>query len=124
MNLKDIANFRLTSQQIINSELKSSAKIAGWMGAMQSQDFNMAKWAIALRLENVFQKDIEAAINSGEIIRTHVLRPTWHFVSSNDIYWMLDLTAPKIKASMKGRLKQLELTESVLKKVIKPFRKF
>ena len=70
------------------------------------------------------EKNINAAISSGEIIRTHVLRPTWHFVSSDDIYWMLDLTAPKLKASLKGRHKQLELTENILKKSYKIIEKF
>jgi hypothetical protein len=52
----------------------------------------------------------------GEIIRTHLLRPTWHFVSSNDVHWMLELTAPQIKAAMKSRNKQLELTDGVFQK--------
>jgi hypothetical protein len=114
MNQKNIPNLRLISQQIVKPEFKSPKEIVSWMGAMQAQDFNMAKWAIGLRLNKATEKDIESAINSGEILRTHVLRPTWHFVSRDDIWWMLDLTAPKLKASLKGRHKQLELTETVL----------
>lgn len=123
MNLKDIPHLRLGSQQIIKPEFKSPKEIVSWMGAMQAQDFNMVKWAIGLRLNKATGKDIEAAINSGEILRTHVLRPTWHFVSRDDIYWMLDLTAPKLKASLKGRHRRLELTESVLKKSNKIIQK-
>ena len=123
MNASDIAHLRLISQQIINTKFKSPQETVGWMGAMQAQDFNMAKWAIGLRLKKATQKNIDDAINSGEIIRIHVLRPTWHFVSRDDIYWMLDLTAPKIKTSMNGRLQQLELTESVLKKSNKIIKK-
>ena len=123
MTLKDVPNLRLVSQQMINPALKSPKEIVNHMGAMQAQDFNMAKWAIGLRLKKVMEKDIDAAIDSGSILRTHVLRPTWHFVSADDIHWMLDLTAPKIKASMKGRHKQLELGESVLKKSNKIIQK-
>jgi hypothetical protein len=86
------------------------------MGAMQAQDYIMAKWAIGLRLTEPSEKLVEEAIDKGEILRTHVMRPTWHFVSPEDIYWMTRLTASKIKTSLKARHKQLEITESILKK--------
>ncbi len=124
MNQKDIAKLRLTSQQIANPKIKSAKEILNWMGAMQAQDFNMVKWAMGLRLNNSTEKSIDAAIDSGEIIRTHVLRPTWHFVSAENIFWMLELTAPRLKASMKGRYKQLELTEEVFKKCNKIIEQF
>ena len=115
---------RLISQQITGTKSKSAKEIVGWMGAMQAQDFNMAKWAIGLRLNNGNEEHINAAINSGEIIRTHVLRPTWHFVAAENIYWMIELTAPRLKSSMRGRLHQLELTEKVLKKSNKIIEQF
>jgi hypothetical protein len=74
--------------------------VVSWMGAMQAQAYPMAKWAIGLRLPGSTGGMIEQAINEGDIIRTHILRPTWHFVSSDDIHWMLELTAPRIKAIM------------------------
>jgi hypothetical protein len=123
MTQNDVANTRLISQQINATKFKTAKEIVGWMGAMQAQDFNMAKWAVGLRLKNATEQNIDAAINSGEIIRTHLLRPTWHFVSSDDIYWMLELTAPRIKSFMKGRNIQLELSENVLKKANKIIEK-
>lgn len=83
---------------------------------MQSQDYSMGKWAIGIRLPGSTDNDIESAIDKGEILRIHVLRPTWHFIGSDDIYWMLQLSAPKILSSLKTRHKQLELTEDVIKK--------
>ena len=83
---------------------------------MQAQDYNMAKWAVGIRLPGSTEKMIEEAVNSGEILRTHLLRPTWHFVSADDINWMLDLTAPRLKSSLKSRWKAMELTETVFKK--------
>lgn len=80
------------------------------MGAMQAQDFSMSKLAIGLRLKDATEKDIEDAFNRGEIFRTHLMRPTWHFVTAEDIYWMLELTAPQIKSSLKTRHTSLELT--------------
>jgi len=105
MNLAGIAKIRLISQQIAGTKFKAVKDIVAWMGAMQAQDYAMVKWAIGVRLPNTIDRAIEAAIDNGEIIRTHLLRPTWHFVSADDIYWLLGLTAPQIKASLKSRHK-------------------
>lgn len=124
MNQNDVANTRLILQQITATKFKTDKEIVGWMGAMQAQDFNMAKWAIGLRLKKATEQNIDAAINSGEIIRTHLLRPTWHFVSADDIYWMIELTALRIKSFMKGRNIQLELSEKFLTNKIKMRNRF
>src|SRR5436190_710808 len=116
MNLRDVANIRLSSQQITGTKFKTPVEIVSWMGAMQAQDYAMSKWAVGVRLPGSTDQLVENAINKGEIIRTHVLRPTWHLVSSADIYWMLELTAPQIKTAMKSRDKQLELSERVYTK--------
>jgi hypothetical protein len=116
MTLTDISNIRLISQQITTTKFKTVKDIVGWMGAMQAQDYAMVKWAIGTRLPNSTVEIIEKAIDQGEILRTHLLRPTWHFVSADDIYWMLELTAPKIKASLKLRHQGLELTEALIAK--------
>ena len=118
MTLPEISNIRMFNQQISSTKINGVKEIAGWMGAMQAQDYSMAKWAIGTRLPESSEKDIENAINKGDIIRTHLLRPTWHFVSSDDIHWMLELTAPAIKSSMKSRHKELELTEPLLKRYV------
>jgi hypothetical protein len=116
MTLNEISNFRLTSQKVEKSEFTSPQEIVSWMGAMQAQDYLMAKWAVGIRLLNSTDDTIVNAFNKGEIIRTHLMRPTWHFVSANDVYWMLELTAPQIKPLTKTRDKQLELTEEIFAK--------
>lgn len=83
---------------------------------MQAQDYDMAKWGIGVRLPGSTEAQIEAALNRGDIVRTHILRPTWHFVAADDIYWMLDLTAPHVKRALAGYLRRQELDESVLQK--------
>jgi len=116
MNLKQIAYLRLINQQIAGTKFKTAKEIVSWMGAVQAQDYQMAKWAIGIRLPGSIEKEIEYAVDRGEILRTHLLRPTWHFVSSDDIYWMLQLTAPHIKNSLKSRWKQLELDQKTIQK--------
>jgi len=114
MTLQEISNIRIINQNIAKPSVKTVKDLVGWMGAMQAQDFAMTKWAIGLRLQGATEKTFEAAYNSGEIIRTHLMRPTWHLVSADDIYWMLQLTARKIKSSLRSRHKQLELTNVVI----------
>jgi hypothetical protein len=124
MTLSDISDVRLQNQQIESSKFLSAKELVGWMGAMQSQDFAMSKWAIGLRTLNSTEKSIEAAFNQGDIIRTHLLRPTWHVVSSDDIYWIQQLTAQYIRPTLKSRNKQLELSEEVFSKSNKLLEKF
>ena len=116
LNLTDIANIRLISQQIERPKFKTVKELVGWMGALQAQDYGMAKWAIGVRLHEATDRTIETAISKGEIIRTHLLRPTWHFISADDIYWMLALRAAPIKASLRSRDKQLGLPEDMIAK--------
>lgn len=112
MNLDEIALLRLKNQQITRPGFKTAAEVVRWLGAVQAQDYNMSEWAVGVRLPGSTANTIKTAINSGEIIRTHVLRPTWHLVSADDIYWMLKLSAPQIKSLSRSRDKELGLTET------------
>ncbi|MDA6068094.1 winged helix DNA-binding domain-containing protein [Flavobacterium sp. AC] len=96
MTHKEISHHRLAAQKLLETNPSSPVEIVRHLGAMQAQDYAMAKWAIGSRCEAT-EAAIEDAINSAKIIRTHILRPTWHFVSTEDIYWMLDLSAPQVK---------------------------
>lgn len=97
MNTSELLNIRLYNQLLAGHQFKEAQEVVSWMGAMQSQSLDLAKWAIGVRLENKTVKDIDNALNTGKIIRTHILRPTWHFVSATDIHWMFDLSNPRLK---------------------------
>jgi hypothetical protein len=71
------------------------------LGAVQAQDYVGAKWALALRMKKPTDASIEGSMTRGDIIRTHVLRPTWHFVTPSDLRWMLALTGPRVSQRMK-----------------------
>lgn len=90
--------------------------MVGRLGGVQAQDLPMALWAVGIRLPHSTVATIEAAINRGAIIRTHLLRPTWHLAAAADLRWMLALTAPQILGAVKTRHEQLGLTPAVLKK--------
>jgi len=85
ITLHEIARLRLFSQRIKGRAFRSPKEIVSWMGAMQAQDFSMAKWAVGIRLKENTEEDVTGAYNKGEILRTHVMRPTWHFFSTDDI---------------------------------------
>lgn len=116
MNLNDIAYLRLINQQITSPEFDKIKDVVAWMGAMQAQDYNMAKLAIGMRLPETDNDAVESAIAAAEIIRTHILRPTWHFVAAEDIYWMLELSAPQIRSATKSRDAGLGITENISQK--------
>lgn len=116
ISLSDTSTLRLQNQHIAWQSKKTAKELVALLGAMQAQDYNQAKWAIGVRLSHLTETQIESAFNNGEIIRTHLMRPTWHFVSSDDIYWMLELTAPQIKSASKSRNRDLGLSEAILKK--------
>src|SRR5258707_1295660 len=114
MNKSRIARIRLANQQIVGTKFTAPRDLVSWLGAVQAQDYAMAKWAIGLRLTSATERSIEAAIDSGAIIRTHVMRPTWHFVAAEDIRWMLELTAPRIAQACSFRQRWLELDNNIL----------
>ena len=116
MDFNEISNLRLVNQQIFHPDFKSVKDTIKELCAIQAQDFNMSKWAIGVRLPLSIDKTIETAFNKAEILRTHLLRPTWHIVSAKDIYWLLELTAPQIKSALKSRHRELEITKHVIKK--------
>ena len=79
--------------------------VVRWFGAVQAQDFPGALWAIGQRLATpTTEADVLAAFDAGALVRTHVLRPTWHFVAPEDLRWMLALTGPRIQAAQRRRV--------------------
>jgi hypothetical protein len=114
MLLSEVRKIRLYNQQLIASRCKKPADVVSWLVAMQSQEFRHAKWAIGLRLQKSIERDVEAAFNAGAILRTHLMRPTWHFVSPEDIRWLLALTAPRVHQSNNPYYKKLELSKAFL----------
>ena len=89
----DITRQRLLNQHIAEPLLNKPEEVVAWLVAVQAQDYPGAKWGLGLRLQGVTDHDVEQAFARGAILRTHLMRPTWHFVSPDDIRWLLALTA-------------------------------
>jgi hypothetical protein len=114
MGRSHIAFRRLFQQQISQRAFTTSGELVTWMGAVQAQDYPAAKWALGLRIPGATDAMIHQAVARGEILRTHVMRPTWHFVAPADIRWMLALTASRVNAAMASNYRRLELDEALL----------
>jgi len=115
MTEPEIAQQRLYTQHIATQTFATPAEIVKYMGAMQAQDYAGAKWAVGMRLQKSNDAAVDKAMADGSIIRTHVLRPTWHFVAPADLRWMLDLTAHRIISLSASRERQLKLDGSIFK---------
>jgi len=113
MTSEEILKQRLHNHQLSTNTYTTPEEIVSHLGAVQSQDFTGAKWAIGQRLAQTTDAVLEEAFADGRILRTHVLRPTWHFVTPEDISWMLELTGPHISRAMSSYNKVLELTPEV-----------
>jgi hypothetical protein len=84
---------------------------------MQAQEYPFAKWAIALRMrDGVSDSVVETAFSQGKILRTHVMRPTWHFVTPRDIRWLLQLTAPGVRRRMSPYNRRLGLDAALMRR--------
>lgn len=112
----DIARSRLHNQRISAGRFQEPTEVVHWLLAVQAQDFAGAKWALGLRMQSSTDRHIEQAFNNGAILRTHVMRPTWHFVTPPDIRWLLDLTAPRVHAVNAFMYRKLELDDHTLKR--------
>jgi hypothetical protein len=109
MRLKEVVRRRLQGTFLSSPTDRTPAEIVQTLGAIQSQDYSGAKWALGQRTTRATDAEIERAFDEGQLLRTHVLRPTWHFVAPSDIRWMLELTGPRVKALMASYDRKLGL---------------
>lgn len=111
-----IVQHRLHSQRLASGHFERPAEAVQWLGAMQAQEYAEAKWSIGERVDGCTDAEVEEAFARGDILRTHVLRPTWHFVTPADIRWMLQLTAPRVHAANRYSYRKYELPSETLER--------
>lgn len=96
--MNDICRQRLRNQHLTAPIFKDPVDVLKSFVAIQGQDYAGAKWALGQRTLNCLDDQVEQALSDGRILRLHVMRPTWHFVSAEDIRWLVELTAPRVNA--------------------------
>lgn len=116
MDPLDIAHTRLHNQRLADNPLGAPVEVVRWLGAVQAQDYGPARWSLGERSRGAVDGDVDRAMAEGTILRTHMLRPTWHFVLPADIRWVQELTAPRVHAQNAYYYRQTGLDDGVRKK--------
>lgn len=114
--MSDLIIRRLRNQLLSGTSFRTPEEVVAWMGAVQGQEYAFAKWALGLRMVQATDASIEQAFNAGRLLRTHVMRPTWHFVTPGDIRWLLELTAPRVNAFNAHKYRQLGLDQALFRR--------
>ena len=119
-----IASQRLDHQRITRPWRGGPEEVVAWLGAVQAQEYAAARWGLALRMSrSPTDAEIERACDDGRILRTHLLRPTWHFVTPADIRWMLALTAPRVHQAMSSYTRKLGLDSALMTRAAAVFER-
>ncbi|GAB3538494.1 winged helix DNA-binding domain-containing protein [Arthrobacter tecti] len=111
----DVGMRRLLRQHLWGTGDQPAAAVLRKFGAMQAQEFAYARWSLAQRSAGETASTIDRLYADGVLLRTHVLRPTWHFVHRADAAWLLQLTAPRVKMTMRSVIRQWGLDEAALR---------
>ena len=101
---------------LVGDEDRSASVIVSQHLAVQGQDYMPTKWSLFLRSRAATSERVDAALADGSIIRTHVMRPTWHLVAAADIHWLMALTGPRVQRGSASRLRELGLDATTLER--------
>ncbi|MEF3402849.1 winged helix DNA-binding domain-containing protein [Agromyces sp. CCNWLW203] len=100
MQLAELRRIRLHVQGLRAVRAGAITDVVRDFVAVQSQEFVPAQWGLAMRVpagpDRPDLAGVTAALDRGEILRTHVLRPTWHFVDPADARWLMELSAERV----------------------------
>jgi hypothetical protein len=107
-----IVSDRLRRQRLVGRPFETVVEAVRSLGAVQGQEYEEAKWSVGERVAGASEADVDAALDSGVVLRTHVLRPTWHFVAAEDIRWLLELTAPRVHRAVGSYYRTHELDQA------------
>lgn len=123
MTANEIPLERLHRQRLVGEKFSDPVDVVRWLGAAQSQDFAGAMWGIAQRCDGVTAAAMEKRFDDGAIVRTHALRPTWHFLAPEDLLWIQRLTAPRVHAANAYHRRQQQVDDAAVKQSQKILRK-
>jgi hypothetical protein len=111
---EQIAAWRLHRGGLIGERWPDPSSVIRRLGANQAQDFGPSIWSIGQRLPSATEPDLLEWFDAGHVLRTHVLRPTWHFVLPSEIRWVLQLTGPRVHAFNAYQYRQAGLDDALL----------
>ncbi len=92
---RDIARWRLHSQGLA-APVEGAEDAVRSLLAVQAENPSQSAWAVATRTRDPRSGDLAGRLASGRVLRTHVLRPTWHYVHADDALWLIELTRDRV----------------------------
>lgn len=114
----DLARWRLRSQRLVGEPYADADAVVREHLCVQAENQAQSAWAVAARTVRPDAADLEAALADGRVLRTHVIRPTWHYATADDLVWLLELTAPRVRATFGEQLERLHgLSPAVVEKL-------
>jgi hypothetical protein len=116
MDRSALARWRMRTQRVWGRSDATPAGVLGHLVASQGQDFLPGKWSLAQRCGvPVTDAEMDRAFDAGELLRTHVLRPTWHFVAPGDLRWLLTATTPRVHQASRFQYRALGVEEETVR---------
>jgi hypothetical protein len=103
----DVARWRLRTQRLVVPHLPTAAEVVALLLAVQAENPAQSAWAVAARTATPDAADLARLLHDGAVVRTHVLRPTWHYVAADDVAWLIELTAPRIRRTTQLQLRSV-----------------
>ncbi|MDF2968805.1 MAG: hypothetical protein K0Q93_2583 [Nocardioidaceae bacterium] len=112
--LRRLALLRMAAQGIVGEGFATAADAVDRLTCVQAQDFGGALTSIALRVRDGSRSTVEAALDSGAVVRSWPMRGTLHFVPARDLHWLLALGAPRTIAATAKRRRDLGISDADL----------
>ncbi|MEA5055801.1 MAG: winged helix DNA-binding domain-containing protein [Propionicimonas sp.] len=117
MELDQVLARRLATQRLTGPPADSPTQVVRELLCVQAQDAPLAKAMLAYRSTGGVA-GVDAALAAGQLVRTHVLRPTWHYVAAEDLRWLLELTSARVESGMAARHRQLGVDEPTIARAL------
>jgi Winged helix DNA-binding domain len=114
MTRTDVLRRRQATQRLQGEGLPNGTDVVRLLACVQSQEFAHALWSLGMRTDRLSAAEVQAEFNRGDFLRTHILRPTWHFVAAEDIRWILEVTAPRVQRVNQTIYRQYSLDPATL----------
>lgn len=115
MRLEEIARLRLVAQGLAGTGRERLDERVGRLVAVQAQDAASAAWAVGLRT-GCMEAEIGQALAERRLVRSWSLRATIHVMLREDVYGLIDLAAPRIRAAHQREYLRYGLTEEVIER--------
>ncbi|MDQ1057686.1 hypothetical protein QFZ23_001587 [Arthrobacter globiformis] len=112
MEPHEVLRTRLAGQQLREPRAATAEDALKNLLAVQAQEFPYARWSVAQRTTGATADDVEQAVANGRILRTHILRPTWHFVHRDDLPWLRALSAPRLHQANGGTYRRTGIDDA------------